>query len=187
MKAIATHLSRPSVQILAGISSFAAGLFGPQLIGYARDFKDYFDSQRASSSNLRELLQRMALYQWQEAPIWGHGIKAPRGPAVTNFMPVGSHHTWLGLLYVHGIVGFIALALAMLYSFIELLIKAQKSKAAQTGLAVLLVLILFSLGENLETLAYLYWPGLLMLGIAFKEPFPALFAHFKPQFNQSQA
>jgi hypothetical protein len=187
LKAIATNLSRPSVQIATGISSFAAGLFGPQLIGYARDFKDYFDSQRASSSNLRELLQRMALYQWQEAPIWGHGIKAPRGPAVANFMPIGSHHTWLGLLYVHGVVGFIALAIAMLYSFIELIIKAQRSRTAQTGLAVLLVLFLFSFGENLETLAYLYWPGLLMLGIALKEPFPALFAHLKPQLNQSQA
>lgn len=187
LKAIASHLSRPSIQIAAGLSSFLAGLFGPQLIGYARDFKDYFDSQRASSSNLRELLQRMALYQWQEAPIWGHGIKAPRGPAVANFMPIGSHHTWLGLLYVHGIVGFIALATPMLFSFVDLLTKAQTSKTAQTGLAVLIILFLFSFGENLETLAYLYWPGLLMVGIALKEPLPNLFAHLKPQFNQSQA
>lgn len=30
---------------------------------------------------------------------------------------------------------------------------------------------MFSFAENLETLAYLYWPGLVILGIALKEKF----------------
>ena len=36
-------------------------------------------------------------------------------------------------------------------------------------LLLLLVLLLFSFGENLENLAYLYWQGLLIIGIAIKE------------------
>lgn len=180
------RITQPLTQLTLGISSFVAGLFSVQLITWLEDFKNYFDSQRANSSRVRSTLERMALYRWQEAPIWGHGIKAESGPAVTNFMPVGSHHTWLGLLYVHGIVGFIALVIPMLFSFITLLIKAQKDKIAQTGLTILFILFIFSFGENLETLAYLYWPGLIMIGIAFKQPFPALFTHSKPKFSQSQ-
>jgi len=50
-----------------------------------------------------------------------------------------------------------------------LLIKAQKSKAARAGVSTILVLFIMSFAENIEYLAYLYWPGLLIMGIAFKE------------------
>ena len=178
LKVILVSLSRPLAQISAGIVSFTLGIFSPQLIQLAQDFKDQFTSQRASSSRVRGTLARMAIHRWQDEPIWGHAVKAVQGPEVVQFMPLGSHQTWLGILYVHGIVGFVALLFAMLYSFIDLVIKAQRSQTAQTGLAILIVLFLFSMGENLETLAYLYYPGLIMLGIAFKgdfkgEKFPA--------------
>jgi len=37
---------------------------------------------------------------------------------------------------------------------------------AKTGLQLALVLLLYSFGENLEILAYLFWPGLVWIGIA---------------------
>jgi hypothetical protein len=131
--------------------------------------KATFASARASSSKVRDDLQNIGLYRWQtEAPIWGHGDIEP-GPKVVQGMPIGSHHTWVGLLFTKGLVGFIALAVPLLLSFIELLIKAQKSKTASAGLSIILVLFFFTFAEVIEGLTYLYWPGLLIMGIAFKE------------------
>jgi len=63
------------------------------------------------------------------------------------------------------------LAIPLLWSFIELLLKAQTSRPARTGLGMIMLLFLYTFGENLEILAYLFWPGLVLIGIAHKEPF----------------
>ncbi|HEY9846824.1 MAG TPA: hypothetical protein V6D03_11580, partial [Candidatus Caenarcaniphilales bacterium] len=133
-------------------------------------FKDEFTSARAGSSRVRNALGRMAVDRWwNEAPLWGHGIVETRGPRVVKFMPVGSHHAWFGLLFSKGLVGFITFAIPLLCSFIDLLSKAQKSRIARVGLSMILVLFIFTFAENIEYLAYIYWPGLVMLGISFKE------------------
>ena len=85
---------------------------------------------------------------------------------MTEFMPIGSHHTWNGLLFVKGGLGFAALAMPMIWTFVELLIKAQRDKTARAALGVIIVLFINSFGENIEALCYLIWPGLLLLGVA---------------------
>ena len=85
-------------------------------------------------------------------------------------MPIGSHHTWHGLLFVKGAVGFLALALPLAWSFFELLAKAQRDAVARAALGMVLVFLFNSFGENLEILAYLAWPGLLVIGIALRRP-----------------
>lgn len=163
------NLTEPAIQITAGIGSFIGGLFGPQLLIIARNLKDSFSSQRSNSSRVRSVLARLSHRKWEEdAPIWGHAIKVGKGPDVVAGMPIGSHHTWYGALYTHGIVGFIGILIPIVYTFIELLIKAQRSKLATTALIILLICILFSFGENLEGLAYLYWPGLVVIGMGLK-------------------
>lgn len=169
-----SNLSNPKLQITTGAISVLAGFFGQQLVTGLKDFKDHLDAQRSDSSQVRAMLARIARDRWQsEAPIWGHGLTDEKGPYSVAFKPIGSHHTWFGVLYTHGLVGGIALATTMSLSFIELLIKAQKSTVAQVGLSVLLVLAAFSIGENLDALIYLFWPGLVVMGMAFKEKMPA--------------
>ncbi|PZV06831.1 MAG: capsular biosynthesis protein [Leptolyngbya sp.] len=163
-----TNLTRPVWLAAASVGTFAVGLFGFRIITAIGNFKAFFDSQRSTSSELRDVLARIALYRWQESPIWGHALK-DEGSELTNFMPIGSHHTWFGILFTHGIVGTAALTFAIAYTLIDLLIKAQVSKIAQSALMILLTIMAFSFGENLETLAYVYWPGLVMLGIGLKE------------------
>ena len=87
---------------------------------------------------------------------------------MVEFMPIGSHHTWFGLLFVKGLVGFYSLAIPMFVTFWVLVIKSQKYEVARVGLGVLFTLFLYTFGENLEILAYLYWPGLIVIGIALK-------------------
>ena len=50
-----------------------------------------------------------------------------------------------------------------------LLVKSQYNRDASTGLAILFILFLYTFGENLEILAYLYWPGLILMGIGFSK------------------
>ena len=176
------NFTRPFTQFTAGVVSLLTGMFAPLLIDWLNIFKDSFSSARAGSSKVRELLKEIGLDRWQkEAPIWGHGEIEP-GPKIVEHMPIGSHHTWVGLLFTKGLVGLLALAVPLLWSFIDLLIKAQKSKAASAGLSVVLVLFVFTFAENIEILTYLYWPGLLIMGIAFKEVVYA----YKPEIYITQ-
>ncbi len=85
-----------------------------------------------------------------------------------EYMPIGSHHSWYGLLFVKGVVGFLALLIPMLVTLLLLLMQAQRCCVSRAGLACMLILIMFSFGENLEILAYLFWPALVLIGIAFR-------------------
>lgn len=173
---LSNFLINPTLQITTGAISVVAGFFGQRLYTTLKDFKDGLDAQRSDSSYVRAMLARIARDRWQnEAPIWGHGFTDEKGPYIVAFKPIGTHHTWFGVLYTHGLVGFIALVIAMSLSFIELLIKAQKSKVAEVGLSALLVLAAFSIGENLDGLVYLFWPGLVIMGIAFKEKMSSIY------------
>ncbi|MCT7983240.1 O-antigen ligase domain-containing protein [Laspinema sp. A4] len=165
-----THFLRPWVIFTSGFASLGLGLFAPALIEFLSAVKNRFTQARASSSHVRDQLQEIALYRWKmDAPIWGHGILQPKGPKVVEYMPVGSHHTWVGVLFLHGLVGFFAIAIPMIWTFIEMLIKAQHSQIAKVSLQFLIVLFLFTFAENVQGLAYLYWPCLILMGMAFKE------------------
>ncbi|MUL39185.1 O-antigen ligase family protein [Gloeocapsopsis dulcis] len=164
------HFSRPIVQITFGLVSFVTGIFATQLLNLLTTIQANFTSARPSSSRVRNTLGEIGMYRWwNEAPVWGHGIQDNPGPKLVEGMPIGSHHTWIGLLFTNGIMGFIALGIPFVWSFIDLLLKVHKSKTAQAGLSVIIVLFIFSFAENIEGLTYIYWPGLLTMGLAFKE------------------
>lgn len=166
------NISRPLVQLLTGLVAFCGGFLTPTIINIMQAAQDRFTKTRAGSSKVRTVLGRIALYRWQnEALIWGHGTVEERGPKVTAYMPIGTHHTWFSILYNHGLVGCLGLAIPLVWSLVELIFLAQKSSIARVGLSIILVLLVFSLGENIDSLTYLYWPGLIILGIAFQESF----------------
>lgn len=166
---ILSKITKPATQILIGLFSFLSGIFSTLILGTVRDAKEAFIGARPDSSRVHEALGRIALERWREAPIWGHGIREVPGPKIVVGMPIGSHHTWFGLLFVKGLVGFTAFLVPMLLSFITLLFKSQKSLTAQVALSFLLILFLFTFNDSQENLAYLYWPALIIMGIAFKE------------------
>ena len=145
------------------------GLFSVPLMNVVSAFIDRMNGMRAGSNRVRKALNEMAFDRWwTEARIWGHGI-VERGPHHVENMPIGSHHTWLGLLFVKGAVGFLALLVVMIWTTVELVIAAQAKREARAGLAVIFVMWFFSFSENLESLAYLYWPGLIMVGMGLGE------------------
>ena len=87
---------------------------------------------------MRAALASIAYHRWvTEAPVFGHGI-VERGPHLVQYMPIGSHHTWHGLLFVKGAVGFLGLAIPLAWSIVELALKAQADRVARAGLGVML-------------------------------------------------
>lgn len=165
-----SSFSKPIVHFFNGVLSFFFGIFAVTIINLLETFGKELNNARASSSKVRKILADIAIYRWRtEAPIWGHGATEEKGPEIVASMPIGSHSTWAGLLYIQGLVGFITFVFPLLWSFVALLVKAQKSKIAQAALSILLIILLFTSSESVGDLAYMFWPGLIMIGIAFKE------------------
>ena len=171
-----SQIYRPVVIGAAGIASVSAAFLFVTLQSLIAQGVDTFRNARADSSRVRETLQRIAIHRWaNEAPVFGHGMVG-RGSHLVEFMPIGSHHTWNGLLFIKGGVGFLSLAVPMAWTFVELVIKAQRDPVARAALGVLIVLFINSFGENLEILSYLVWPGLLLLGIAFNRRYVGIWS-----------
>jgi ABC-type multidrug transport system fused ATPase/permease subunit len=164
-----SRLSRPALLAASAALSVLTGIVANKILQIIQDSVAAFKGVRASSSRVREALGQLAVQRWrEEAPIFGHGI-VQRGDHYVEFMPIGSHHTWFGLLYVKGVVGVVSLALPLLWAFVEMLLLAQVSALGCTALSIVFMLLYYSNGENLEVLAYLFWPGLLILGAAHRE------------------
>lgn len=131
------------------------------------DSYEQIKASRPASTRVRAALENIAMQRWESEAYWfGHGI-VERGPKLVEGMPIGSHHSWYGLLFVKGLVGLLALAVPMFISVIYLFFYSQFSKVAQTALCLLTVFICYSFFENLEILSYVYWPALLWIGMAF--------------------
>ncbi len=164
------RFSAPLSAFATAVLAYVFALVGPWLTTTLESSMEALKAARAASTRVRETLARIAFERWQnEAPLWGHGV-VERGPHLVEYMPIGSHHTWYGLLFVKGIVGVVALALPMLISAAALLLQLRASGVSRPALCCLSLLALYTLGENLEILAYLIWPALLCLGIAHNEP-----------------
>lgn len=172
-----SRLTRVWIHIAGAATVAGLGLIAPWLIELADTAQVEFTARRAASSRVRAALGRIAYERWKnEAPIWGHGI-VENGSHIVEKMAIGSHHSWFGLLFVKGIVGFLALLIPMAWSFLEMLAKAQSNRTARVGLAVVLILFLYTFGENLEVLVYLFWPALIIIGRAMREPFKSPLRH----------
>lgn len=166
-----SNVIRPWMQFTVSIVCFLCGLFFAHVINLLNFFQEQVNSLRPdtkNSSSTREAIYNLTLYRWRtEAPIWGHGVTEESGPGAIDYYPIASHQTWFYLLYAHGLVGFIPCFIVAVWTFIDLIIKAQSDQLAKMCLGVFLVIILNSLTDNIQSFAYLYWPSLLMLGIVW--------------------
>ncbi|MEM9310599.1 MAG: O-antigen ligase domain-containing protein [Pseudomonadota bacterium] len=164
----AARIDRGVMWLIAAPVALALGVFGPTLLELADTAISEFSAARADSSRVRAVLGRIAIDRWETEAYWfGHGI-VENGPHLVEYMPIGSHHSWYGLLFVKGLLGALALAIPLAITTVTLTVRCQRSEAGRVGLGMVLTLVLYSFGENLEILAYLYWPALLIIGIALR-------------------
>lgn len=170
----ASRIDRGSTWLLAAPVLLGIGLFGTELVAFLDQVMNDFSAARADSSRVRAALGRIALDRWENEAFWfGHGV-VENGPHLVEYMPIGSHHSWYGLLFVKGLAGALALGIPLAATLGNLLLRARLGSLQRAGLAMTLTLFLYSFGENLEILAYLFWPALLVIGKALVrvEPSP---------------
>ncbi|MEM9147412.1 MAG: O-antigen ligase domain-containing protein [Pseudomonadota bacterium] len=153
---------------LSGVVASMA-VFGATLVQFAQDGMAAFRTARADSSRVRDALQRIAEDRWQMDAFWfGHGIVHP-GSHLIEYMPIGSHHTWFGLLFVKGLTGLIALLIPMLWQTALALLDAARGPRGRLPLGIMMVFAILSFGENIEIETYMFWPSLIVLGIHARE------------------
>ncbi len=151
-------------QVVSGLTASLA-VFGTALLTLLKDGVAAFKGARADSTRVRATLQRIAGERWENEAFWvGHGTVHP-GAHVVEYMPIGSHHTWWGLLFVKGIVGFGALFVPMIWQIAVVLVDAARHRRGRLPLSIVMTMVLLSFGENIEIEAYMLWPGLMVLGI----------------------
>jgi len=166
---IAPWLLRPLVWYLGATATAALIAVSDWLVQSAGDAVYAFKQSRAASTRVRETLQRIAEERWSGEAVWfGHGSVEP-GSHVTEYMPIGSHHTWFGLLFVKGLVGMLLFALPMILTLAVLLRFATQSTRGRLPLGLLLAVLFFSFGENMEVQAYMVWPALVLIGVGLRE------------------
>lgn len=172
------RLTSPRLMMTGCLAMVVLVIFGPTIAEWLTQQKQSMEAMRADSTYVREALGQIALHRWEtEAPIWGHGI-VEMGPHIVEFMPIGSHHSWYGLLFTKGIVGFAALLIPLIATVIDLIARAQQNANARAALAFMLLFSFFTFTENVEILAYLMWPGLMLVGLASSQRFISPFRRF---------
>lgn len=168
MPYLLSKITKPGLWFLTLPFVLLLGWFAIDILEVLEIAQSEFSGARADSSRVRDTLARIAVERWQGEAFWfGHGI-VERGPHLVEYMPIGSHHSWFGLLFVKGIAGLMALAIPFATTILLLGRSALISHRGRLGLSFALLLLMYSFGENLETLAYLYWPALLLIGHALQ-------------------
>ncbi len=161
-------IRKPSTGYAAAPLVLLSGWFAPQLAMLDDWAVDSFNGARAASSRVRAKLGHIAVQRWEDEAFWfGHG-KVERGPHPVEFMPIGSHHSWYGLLFVKGITGLVALAVPMVLLLCVCLGAATRSRAGQLALGMVLIYWFYTFGENIEVLTYIAWPALMAIGIVLR-------------------
>ncbi len=152
------------VYLLMGVCGPVLILFSIEIFEILNTTMENIKNSRPDSTRVRAELAQIALQSWQsDAYLFGHGIVIA-GPKSVEFMPIGSHHSWYGLLYVKGLVGLLAFATPLTLSLLYLFWRANAHPDIATGFALIVILCVYSFTENLEILAYLIWPALLWIG-----------------------
>ncbi len=163
---LSKYFRNPVCLLILGVAIPVILLLGEPVFNWLNTSYLDLKASRPNSTRVRKTLEALALQRWEsEAPIWGHGI-VEKGPKIVEAMPIGTHHSWFGLLFVKGIVGFSALAIPLVYTSIYLLWHSLKSKICYHAGLMLAVIISYSFFENLEILSFIFWPALLWIGIS---------------------
>jgi len=163
-----SRLTRPWVIVSGAVGLLILVLFFDPISQTILTLIDDIKSARADSTRVRAALGNIALYRWQSEAFWfGHGV-VESGSHLVEFMPIGSHHNWYGLLFVKGLVGLLSFLVPFVLTTLVLLVKAQYQVSSRLALGMCLVIAFFSLSENIEALAYMTWPAWLIIGIGLR-------------------
>ncbi|PSW35623.1 hypothetical protein C9J21_00715 [Photobacterium phosphoreum] len=153
------------------ISCLMFGVFLNEIVEVVSSLVNHINGMRSKSSMIRQALNDIGLYRWYSESFWfGHG-NVERGPHIVQFMPIGSHHTFIGLLFIKGIIGLLLYVIPLIATTLYLFFKSFIRRDYLSGFFVILIFFMYSFTENIEILSYLMWPGWLFIGMTLRACF----------------
>jgi hypothetical protein len=132
---------------------------------------EVFNGARSSSSAERAIVVRKTLEAWQEEPWLGWGVSRGRAWLYEDvYMGLGAFSTYSAVLYLHGIVGFIFLVCAMLFTLLFFWNSAIRGNLACKRAIVSLVTLYISCNATpLSWMAVNMWFFFVWLGALMYE------------------
>ena len=165
-----SFLARQVSMWLFSLSALLSSLWELTLTALMNKPLEIFHSARPSSSKDREFVIRKTLEAWQESPWLGWGI--PQGTAdwYTYKVTLGSFSTYAGVLYLHGIIGFIVFIAALALTLSNFWQSAVEGNSlGKKAFATLLALYVFIQGLPLSWITVYIWFFFLWLGAILVE------------------
>ncbi|WP_233501735.1 O-antigen ligase family protein [Acaryochloris thomasi] len=124
-----------------------------------------FTNARPASSTDREFVVRKTLEAWQESPWLGWGVAHDSAKWHTFEITLGSFSSYAGVLYLHGILGFVCLITAIGSTLWHFLLPALRGNLlCKKAFASVVALSLFMEGIPLSWMAVYFWYFLIWLG-----------------------
>ena len=131
---------------------------------------EIFHSARPESSRDREFVIRKTMEAWQESPWIGWGVPQETADWHIYKVTLGSFSTYAGVLYLHGIIGFIVFITALaltLGSFWQSAVRGNS--LGKKAFATLLALFIFIQGLPLSWITVYIWFFFLWIGAILVE------------------
>lgn len=160
-----SRLARQGSLWIGSFTALLCSIFGMTFNDLLNKPLEVFNSARASSSTDREFVNRKTLEAWQESLWIGWGIINETVKWYNYELPLGSFSTYVSVLYLHGLIGFIffltALA-SMLWSFWVLAVRGNS--LGKRAFASLLALYMMLNANPLSWTAVYFWFFFIWLG-----------------------
>ena len=131
---------------------------------------EIFNQARQASSTDREFVVRKTLEAWQESPWWGWGIAQGTANWHTYKIQLGSFSTYAGVLYLHGLFGFICFVFALAITLGSFWNYAfEGNQLCQKAISSLVALYIFIQGLPLSWISIYIWFFFIWLGAVLSE------------------
>jgi hypothetical protein len=161
-----SHLTRQASLWLFSLTALISAMLQLTLADLLHKSLTLFNKARPASSTDREFVVRKTIEAWQQSPWIGWGIPQDTAKWHTYDVTLGSFSTYTAVLYLHGIVGFICLIIALISTICTLWKSAiEGSILSKRALASFMALSIFLHGLPLSWITVYFWFFFLWLGV----------------------
>jgi O-Antigen ligase len=167
-----SRLPREGTLWLATFVSFLSAILGLTVNDLISKPLETFNSARADSSKDREFVVSATIEAWKESPWIGWGVidKTVSWGNGAFTLPLGTFSSYSQVLYLHGIVGFVFFALALVSTLLIFLEKSlQGNILCQRAFGSLIGLYLLCQATTLTWMAIYFWFYFIWLGAIIVE------------------
>lgn len=156
---------------LTSLTLLVCSIFGMTIEELIQKPVEAFTKARADSSKERALVVRKTLEAWLESPWVGWGvIRGTVNLYEDAYITLGSFSTYAAVLYLHGIVGFMTLIIAMISTLWAVYNPAiEGNRSCKWAFASLVVLYILCNATPLSWMAVYLWFFFLWLGAVIQE------------------